>query len=150
MVTEVQAEEACTQLGSGWDLCSADQWQHACSLASGSATSYPYGDTYAGGTCNGHDYEPTGDWVIGGGAAGSCTSMWNTDEPVFDLSGNVEEWTSSWIIVDTDEPPLYQILGGSYNDLDEGLTCDFTFWKAQDDFYMANLGFRCCRGDDPL
>ncbi|MFO8071705.1 MAG: MopE-related protein, partial [Polyangia bacterium] len=160
MVDKTEAEQACWKLNAsgtyevgGWDLCTADQWQYACQYGGGSDPTpheYPYGDTYGPTICNGHEYDGSWDHVVGSGYATSCiseSSVWGESLDLFDLSGNVEEWTGTDRTVGSDT--LWEIRGGSYNDLAGGMTCDFDFWAAEATFTMPNLGFRCCRGDDP-
>jgi hypothetical protein len=152
MVDHDAADAACWAINAsggyevgGWEVCTADQWEYACAEGGASTTTYPYGDTYQPATCNGHDYplvDP--DQVTATGAATNCFSEWGTPD-AFDMSGNVEEWTNSDRVVGSDT--LYEIRGGSYNDLAGGMTCDFDFWAAEATFAMPNLGFRCCRGD---
>ncbi|MBN2718767.1 MAG: fibro-slime domain-containing protein [Deltaproteobacteria bacterium] len=155
-VTRAEAETACQQLeytdtdsaSDQWHLCSAGQWQAACSLGGAADTLYPYSDTYNGQTCNGIDYTPN-NGILPSGVLAGCIAEWGTTD-VRDMSGNVEEWTSTVM-----GSGLYQIRGGSYNDQSDGLTCKFDLWGAKggdtdtDAFRMDNLGFRCCRGADP-
>ncbi|MDD5306867.1 MAG: MopE-related protein, partial [Deltaproteobacteria bacterium] len=160
MVTKTEAEQACwklnptqVQVAGGWDLCTKAQWQYACQYGNPPAPPhlYPYGDTYAGNeqTCNGRDYSATWDHVMGCGVRTPCISVWKPGQAddLYDLSGNAEEWTSSSRFVGADT--LYQIRGGSYNNLGPGMTCTFDFWAARNDFRMPNLGFRCCKGGQP-
>jgi hypothetical protein len=154
MVTNDEAEAACWRLNpsgtyeaGGWELCSAKQWQHACQYGSGVSTAYPYGNSYVATTCNGHDFSSGWDRPVGTGTASACYAEWGTTD-IWDMSGNMEEWTNTTRVVGSDT--LYEIRGGSYNDLAGSMTCNFDFWAAEEDFRMPNLGFRCCRGDDPV
>jgi hypothetical protein len=145
-VTKEDAQAACQLLGGGWDLCSAEQWQVACEMGGGSQTAYPYGDTYEAGYCIGADH-PGGLAVNATESANQCVATYATYANLFDMSGNVEEWTAS---ESSGGSGLYEIRGGSYNDQSGGLTCGFDFWAAEPTgFRMDNLGFRCCNGDDP-
>jgi hypothetical protein len=132
-----------------WDLCSAEQWFFACAYWGDLADAphlYPYGDTYDGATCNGDDYGEGG--VIATGAATGCASEWG-DNDVMDMSGNVEEWTLDLRTVG--DADLRVIRGGSYKTIANGMTCDFNFFAADETaLQMDQLGFRCCRGSDPL
>jgi hypothetical protein len=130
-----------------WDLCSADQWEYACSFGH---PVYPYGETYQSSYCNGKDYNGSTDELIATGNASLCRANYTSlgeSYNAMDMSGNVEEWTRSSRTINS--TTVYEIRGGSYNDLGGGLTCDFDFWAAEADFHMSNLGFRCCRGEDP-
>jgi Sulfatase-modifying factor enzyme 1/Putative metal-binding motif len=158
MVNEVDAQKACWKLNpsgdqeaGGWDLCSKNQWEYACQYSEGAGVNspiYPYDTSYQSDWCNGHDTYATDDYLIGTGWLDQCIAGWNTSDNVYDMSGNVEEWTRSTRQVGTDT--LFEIRGGSYNDLGGGMACDFDFWAAQADFTMPNLGFRCCSGDEPV
>jgi hypothetical protein len=165
MVDWDTARAACQQLGTGWDLCTAKQWRYACAYGANSGTQphpYPYGDDpadvdadgYSPTTCNGQDYNASWDHLIGCAVASNCFSDstdWGATLDLYDLSGNVEEWTLTSREIGADPViTLYEIRGGSYNDLGGGLSCDFDFWAAEHDFAMPNLGFRCCNGDDPV
>jgi hypothetical protein len=151
MVNWTEARAACQALNEPtancstsacWDLCPAVLWQNTCEKASGGTYVYPYSNTYNPATCNGHDYSGSWDHLVGAGFASSCIADWPADD-VFDLSGNVEEWTWTGRTIGSDM--AYEVRGGSYNDLAGGMTCGFDFWAAQATFRMPNLGFRCCR-----
>jgi len=43
--------------------------------------------------------------------------------------------------VDTD---AYRVRGGSYDNVKQGLTCEFDFIAFDEDVEFPNLGFRCC------
>jgi fibro-slime domain-containing protein len=127
-----------------WDLCEASQWFHSCAYPSGDVTAYPYGDAYVGNRCNGHDYSGSQDALINAGAATQCIADWTADD-VWDLSGNAEEWTLGA------RDDLRIIRGGSYKAVADGMTCNNDFFAAAEtDFQMEQIGFRCCRGAQPL
>jgi hypothetical protein len=153
-------DDNCTDGVDCWTLCSVDQWEFACAFGKPVETAphkYPYDDTlYQPLICNGMDRYQNEDKLVGCGVETFCFSDWDaapntTHTKVYDLSGNAEEWTGTERLIG--QPPntttLYEIRGGSYNDQGGGLTCDFDFWAATDDFLMPNLGFRCCRGPEP-
>ena len=95
----------CGQIGGGSDgfPASADdvladpvksEWFAACTGVD--RTSYPYGDTYDGALCNGKDYGLPTPMPIAVGTATRCHGRGGTlTGGVFDLSGNVAEWTNS-------------------------------------------------------
>ncbi|MBN2527444.1 MAG: fibro-slime domain-containing protein [Deltaproteobacteria bacterium] len=148
-VTQLEAEAACKALEDGnWSVCSASQWQFACAQGV-KKYAYPYGNVYDEDRCNGID-RYSGALIPGGSANSAneyCIADWGQTTYLYDMSGNAEEWTS------TETSPgsgVYQIRGGSWNDQPESLTCDFDLWAANGaKFKMDNLGFRCCRGEDP-
>ncbi|MBN2526770.1 MAG: SUMF1/EgtB/PvdO family nonheme iron enzyme [Deltaproteobacteria bacterium] len=142
-----------------WDLCTVQQWQYACAgeilFATDTDLVYPYDALYDPLACNGLDFgiadtdisaRPSGDTDLE-----DCIADWpdvDTDPSlVMDLSGNVEEWTGTARQLGTGVT-LYGIRGGSFNDLANGLACNFDFSAADGsaaDYRLENLGFRCCR-----
>ena len=129
-----------------WRLCSADEWRTACE---GSANQvYPYGNTYGTSTCNGKDndgYAGTPgdqDVLLPTGAKTSCVSP----DSVYDMSGNVREWTNDRAFdAPAPNPDAYRVRGGAYDTSEAGLTCQTTFAVFPQSFAYSNLGFRCCR-----
>lgn len=102
-------------------------------------------DTYQPDTCNGSDYDTdpvtpdNQDSPVPTGSLAACYSDWNMAGQVFDLSGNLKEWTYARA------PGINPIRGGSYNNTAGGTTCQFDFTAADDNFFFPNVGFRCCR-----
>jgi hypothetical protein len=134
-----------------WDLCTAQQWYYACAYGNPSASAphlYPYGASYTANTCNGVEYDAV-DGAIPAGAATQCAASWNASDQVRDLSGNVEEWTLDLRTVGATD--LRVVRGGSYKTVANGLTCNFDFFAADEfDLQMDQLGFRCCKGSNPI
>ncbi len=145
-VTPVQAQAACTALGAR--LCTEAEWQRACQTAATPACVYAYGascGTYSAMTCNGRDYSATSDAVIPTGTAVNCYANWGTAATrIFDMTGNLQEWTAQ-----RGSTGVYGIRGGSYNDIQGGLTCTYAFEAAGAGAAMPNTGFRCCRDTAP-
>ena len=73
-----------------------------------------------------------------------------TPEGVYDLSGNLKEWMSD-LRGTTGSPArnVYSVRGRSFDNLPDGLRCDFSFASAPEDYAGANLGFRCCSDQPP-
>jgi hypothetical protein len=97
------------------------------------------------GVCNGDAFD-TGpgagdqDDIIATGTRAACNANWGTAATrIFDLSGNVREWTAERF------PGANPIRGGTSNNLEDGLRCGLAFTLADDDFSFPNVGFRCCR-----
>jgi formylglycine-generating enzyme required for sulfatase activity len=63
-----------------------------------------------------------------------------------DLSGNVKEWTATQVSL---VPVGYRLRGGAMDNIAPGLTCEFDFSSARDDYLFSNLGFRCCSDTAP-
>ncbi len=140
---------SCTADGSGWRLCDAPDWQMACEASSGSCTwSYASGCTSSQPmVCNGEevDCDPAtpGDQdcvaPTGSAAYGSCYAQWGGSSRIYDLSGNVKEWTAT-----ARGGGTYEIRGGAYNNIEGGRTCSFDFTVAAPSFAFPHTGFRCC------
>jgi hypothetical protein len=155
------ASAACTAAGKR--LCTGTEWFLACSGApadptgctttSGDGCYYPYADAYVGATCNGKDFSATQDAAVAAGAAASCKSPDN----VFDMSGNLKEWTSDGRCSSTTSgtcptgtpPDGYVVRGGGYDTASPGMACSFTFAVMPPTFTFPNLGFRCCSNAAP-
>src|SRR6185437_5545544 len=60
------------------------QWYNACS--NGGTTSFPYGNDYVAGDCNG------GATVAAVGTTPGCQGLTSPYFGIFDMSGNVKEW----------------------------------------------------------
>jgi formylglycine-generating enzyme required for sulfatase activity len=102
-------------------------------------------NTYAANTCNGVDYDTNSglagnqDDIIACGALASCDANWSATQKVYDMSGNVKEWTAPRLA------GVNPIRGGASNNLGDGLTCGLSFTAADNNFFFSNVGFRCCR-----
>ena len=112
-------------------LCSDAAWTEACAGPAGSA--YPYGDAYDAAACNGID---TGEGAPV--AAGSLSSCEGGVDGLFDISGNVYEWTNTC----ADGPCL--IRGGSFDKAADGLACDASHTMDGPSGHREDLGLRCC------
>lgn len=155
-VTADEAAAACAMIGTGWRLCSATEWTDICNGPLNAT--FPYGAAYNGAACVGYDYTtppPTGPKATG--AATLCVS--DASPPagnnVYDMSGNVKEWTSSSGIT-----PPFEIRGGAYDiasftigsaaKMAPGLQCDATTPAPKDSsgtpipVRLPSVGFRCC------
>jgi hypothetical protein len=111
--------------------------------------------SYDDDACNGNDHDPDcagidTDICLPAGTDYDCPGA--PDSPlcmstggVFDLSGNVKEWTSTQV---TASPLAYRVRGGGFDSIAPGLTCQFAFQSAEPDYLFDNLGFRCCQ-DNP-
>jgi hypothetical protein len=92
---------------------------------------------YQPATCNGQDFSNLNDDVLATGSLASCFA--NTAGGVFDMSGNVKEWTLA------QAPAQNPIRGGGSNSTASGISCALNFTLANDTFKFPNIGFRCCK-----
>lgn len=153
-VSRDQAENACRLAGKR--LCSADEWLAAC--RGHVATRYPYGVKHRDGYCNDQGVSPIG--IRRGGASDPVRSYQTMNDPklnqtpgslartgthprcrtpegVYDMVGNLHEWTAD---------PRGTFRGGYYLDtnlLGEG--CDYVTDGHDRAYRDYSTGFRCCK-----
>jgi formylglycine-generating enzyme required for sulfatase activity len=105
--------------------------------------------TYTADVCN--DVEHTDNattpevWATGSGA--NCYTP-SAQGNIFDLSGNVSEWTSTQF-VSAGGDDYYRVRGGNYTSYGPATTCGFSFVLDVPTFANADLGFRCCGPNPP-
>ena len=144
--TYLGAKAACEV--SGRRLCSAAEMLEACIGVAQSP--FPYGSAYDGQKCNGLDYAANVGVPVKTGSLTSCVSQQtaaSTANGVFDLSGNVNEWTST-VVGNTGAPlnlPIQSLQGGSYLSPGNGLICAFNLDRISTNAVLPSLGFRCCK-----
>ena len=144
-VTYVEAAAACQAAGKR--LCTEAEWQRACETAAAPACGWSFASactTSASGVCNTQEHDGDAsaagdqDRALATGALPMCYARWSDTDRIFDLSGNVREWTRARA-ADTNA-----VRGGAYDTVLSGATCGFTFAVFDDRFRHANTGFRCC------
>jgi formylglycine-generating enzyme required for sulfatase activity len=128
-LTWSEARAACELRGRR--LCERDEWLDACDGVAGPGGAlYTYGDTLAADTCN-----TSGVGVEAGGARAGCKSS----GAVFDLSGNVREWTGN-------VKAAAAARGGSFrSSTTHECTSGDTAQLQPPDQGSAEVGYRCCR-----
>jgi formylglycine-generating enzyme len=149
-----QAKAACAAAGKR--LCAEREWRAACKGAR--RVQYPYGEVRAGGKCNDHGRNPRkargihgSGWlalndpalnqvagtIAATGEHGECV----TEDGVYDMVGNVHEWTA-------DERGTF--VGGYYLDTtSNGEGCDYRTTDHNFDYHDYSTGFRCCKDREP-
>ena len=135
--TYASAAAACKAAGKR--LCTGAEWEVACQGSGGGA--YPYGGAYKPTTCNGVDRK-AGKPLTTGSLAGCAGGL----AGIFDMSGNLREWTSHKAGSTGGSKPrsIYVVRGGDYNTPGPGLACAFTLSQAVEDVVLPSVGFRCC------
>lgn len=124
------------------DEAAVSQWFAACSAEATAA--FPYGDTHVEQQCN--DGAANLDTTAPVGASPDCV----TASGIFDLSGNVAEWTDS--CSENGSKPRFQncaIRGGSYVSDANVLSCALgddgnTITTRDREDVSPTVGFRCC------
>ncbi|HEX4353407.1 MAG TPA: hypothetical protein VHZ95_10840, partial [Polyangiales bacterium] len=156
----LNADGQCPSGGKGWELCDSATWASACKGPAGTCT---WGYSNTGAAVCAHDPRVTTyqDVCLGSEALSAgvvtcpsgvtqCATTTGSSSfaqcraalgggDVFDLSGNLKEWTRT-----SPASGIYEIRGGSYNNLENGRTCDFNFTVGATSFRFPNTGFRCC------
>jgi formylglycine-generating enzyme required for sulfatase activity len=115
----------------GKRLCTEEEWEKACKGPSGRR--YPYGASWDASRCNTEDAEGADREVAGSGTFRRCRSGYN----VFDLGGNVAEWTS------TKRGSGYVVKGGSSDRPGYDSRCAARKTRSPGS-RRDNIGFRCC------
>ena len=151
-ISQVQSIAACA--GAKKRLCKDDEWIAACRGKQN--TRFPYGADEKRGTCNDHrDQHPAmqylesanmsvftklehpcinqlADSLLPGGTKKACV----TPEGVFDMVGNIHEWTAD---------PAGHFRGGYYVDTRmNGHGCDYVTTAHEARYWDYSTGFRCC------
>jgi serine/threonine protein kinase len=113
----------------GERLCGESEWEHACRGKNGA--SFPYGDTFDPARCN--TRSTTSD-IAPSGKFASCKSA----SGVYDMIGNVAEWTASGAQK-----------GGSVRQLPKETRCSSVVRNAGKEGGTF-VGFRCCADPVPV
>ncbi len=134
-LTQVTLDKArwyCRRLGKR--LCSEIEWERACK---GEAIfRYPYGNRYEPAICNTRDKFNKNRKVAASGGFPLCVNSYG----LYDMSGNVAEWTTSPYYKGSSR---YTIRGGAANRPDWAVRCASRS-SAGPKQTKPMLGFRCC------
>jgi hypothetical protein len=143
--TFAAAQSACAAAGK--TLCTGTQWQTACKSAAN--TTWPYGNVFEPQYCNTETFDgiPGGaddDVLIATGQRPQCVASWASGGQIFDMSGNLKEWTND-ITGQSNGIDLAVQRGGSYATPSAGSTCEFRLTRAAVNVVEQETGFRCCK-----
>ena len=144
-ITYPEAEAACQAAGKR--LCTEAEWQRACATAAAPACNWSFATactTASTATCNTQEYDGDAgtagdqDRALATGSLPACYARWSDTARIYDLSGNVKEWTKRRA---AGQNP---VRGGAFDTVLEGASCSFGFAVFDDTFRFGNTGFRCC------
>jgi hypothetical protein len=132
-VTWDGADYACAMAGKR--LCDADEWIRACEGPA--ENTYPYGNAFNPQACNGCGY-----WEncleLHTIATGSVETCEGGVAGLFDMSGNVAEWTAGCDY-------FCDVMGGSSWGFERSITCrSRQELSPEHDQWRTDIGFRCC------
>ena len=137
-VTWYEADKLCKQ--NNKTLCPVSIWEATCQGQK--QTAYPYGDAYRARFCN-----DEGTGVQASGSNSDCIS----ESGVYDLTGNVWEWTLDDLTLpefqNNPDIPIKEIRGGSFVSDRRKAQCtpQIGYPLTAANNAIDSLGFRCCR-----
>lgn len=132
-VTWSEAKQYCEAQGKR--LCTEVEWERSCKGMSD--WRYPYGNDFQAGKCATAVSSGQQGTIQPAGKRFACQSQFG----VYDLSGNVREWTSS---LNEAGDSAYVLRGGAATDADWGVRCAVRM-PAEPDTKSPWIGFRCCK-----
>ncbi|HYP89553.1 MAG TPA: MopE-related protein [Polyangiaceae bacterium] len=153
-ISQVDAAATCAAIptsvtGTKMRLCTEAEWQTSC-LDGGSATTASWSFSmmpkpYDDDVCNDASAGIDAPWVtaFNNGQSQRC----RTSSQIWDMSGNVAEWTSSCVTVLGKQ--YCRVRGGSYLSQGPATACNFSFVLDVPSFLNFDLGFRCCSSVAP-
>ncbi len=131
-VSQYQARDSCSVAGKR--LCSSEEWSLACSGPY--SWNYPYGQEYERYACVTHDTTPRPS-----GSKPECRAFFG----VFDMSGNLLEWTST---ASKENRQFFNVMGGFWQSGPRSGCFDIRY-----SYFPQNrhnpVGFRCCKETAP-
>ncbi len=132
-VTYEEAKAECEKLGKR--LCTEEEWEKACKGPNN--LRYPYGKDWNPDACATEDSRGIDRALAPSGSFPECKSGYG----VYDMSGNLQEWTSSIFMKGLSDMVLK---GGAYTSPDYASRCAFRYSLPPDERAPEN-GFRCCK-----
>ena len=138
-VTWSEAQNLCRARGKR--LCAGDEWERACKGLHNYL--YGYGVAFEHNRCN-TPYKEGKIWkrgrgLVPSGSFGECTN----DYGVYDMIGNVWEWTDAWY---SPAKQWHVVRGGSWFHSANLARSDTRYGRfLESDYRLDLVGFRCCR-----
>ncbi|MEM1008606.1 MAG: SUMF1/EgtB/PvdO family nonheme iron enzyme, partial [Myxococcota bacterium] len=130
IVSWFRAKALCAKQGKR--LCSEIEWERACKGIRN--LRYPYGNPFDPNACNTRNAKSKNRKIRPSGSTPKCKSSFN----VFDMSGNVAEWTAS------SQKRRKVVRGGASNRPDWDVRCDSRALRTPRT-RKRHIGFRCCQ-----
>lgn len=124
------ADDACATAGK--HLCTEEEWLAACH-GPPPGTQYPYGNVYQPDYCNGIGNVDVQNVVQPAGSLPQCEGGY---PGIFDMAGNLWEWTSTCF------GDVCRLRGGSLNQ--RGSCSEWMESDSIDGDDIGSIGFRCC------
>ena len=78
------------------------------------------------------------DFAVPTGSLAACVSS----DLAFDMSDNLKEWVNDPRV--EGGQTVYTLRGGSFDNHQDGMPCDFDLSVVTSNYTFDNLGFRCC------
>ena len=137
-VTWREADAACAAAGKR--LCESEEWHGACGGPEGWAL--PYGEESRGDYCNCGPRETPPEPYPGAVPTGSFATCEGGYPGIFDMVGNVQEWTATYRSTPDAGSGYIRRGGSAYG----GSHVCYSDWELEPpDSRLPTLGFRCCK-----
>jgi formylglycine-generating enzyme required for sulfatase activity len=133
-VTYEEAKAECEKAGKR--LCTEEEWEKACKGAN--FLRYPYGNNWDPNACATEDARGVDRALSPSGAFPECKSSYG----VYDMSGNLWEWTSTVFMKGLNDMVLK---GGAFTSPDYASRCAYRYSLPPEE-RSPETGFRCCKG----
>ncbi len=125
--------------GEGKQLCSEEQWEKACKGPMD--LKYPYSNVWDASKCNTQNSDGTKRAIVPSGTYKACVSGYG----VYDMSGNVMEWTNS--VFSSQDTSDKVVKGGSFSKPDWATRCAYRY-NMLPNSTSNEVGFRCCKAPE--
>jgi sulfatase modifying factor 1 len=135
----------CGRIGQGsltrWQdttTAAISQWTYACT--SGGRLRWPYGNDYDADACNAERPSPSANSLVDVASKPRC----RTESGVYDLSGNVEEWTDACDAASGPNDACALVGASAFHKFPDDLSCAGSPYPDKRAATYELRGFRCC------